>query len=727
MSDALRVVLLGGLGITCDGEPVTGFTSKKSPALLSYLITTARPHSREALSVLLWDESGEGRARASLRTVLWDLRQHLPRYVDADRKTVAFDTEAPHWFDVSEFGAGVEVLLGSGGSGEDRDLPLTEEQLRAGEKALSLYRGDFLAGFHVSEATGFESWMLRKREWARQLAVQGWHRLVIHYAAEQRYIKGIEAATQLLGIAPWQEETHRQLMRLLALNGQRGAALAQYESCCAMLDDELGVEPTIETRLLYSRIKSGKSLDMGRAAPVIVGGVHASRDAPPVLSEGAPLVGRDQDLAAVRRLLGNPDCRLAVLMGPDGVGKTSLAWEVANEVAEMFDDGVWFVQMDRQESAISTSSPALATAADAKTGMDVCCPELLFSMTRGLGVVPIDRSPLGTQLTDYLCQRELLLILDDFHVSDANMAWLNGLLQCAPSLRVLALSSQSFDGRPAPTFRLQSLEVPRTVDRGSASGHGAGRLRHGDAVTLFLQRAGQVDPGFELDRYAADCVVQACELVDGMPLAIYLIASTAGRVTPDDMVRRIERQKESPAIRALLRAGLHVGVAAAVGYAWEVLSVARRRVLLRLTYFESDFSEQAAAEVAGASSRDLDGLARTGWLLPVEVGRYALHPSLRQAVVMKSHQLGPGSDSGKGSAASSDVRVRFQDYYLGYVATRAELLVTGGAQQVRDGIEREWRNVRLAWRQAAAGDARELLGGSLLGMTRFLLSKGWLW
>ncbi len=133
------------------------------------------------------------------------------------------------------------------------------------DTALDLYQGDFLAGFFV-DSTAFEQWATRERERLRLRAMEGLDRLVGGHLAQRAYAAGMATATRLLDMDPLREETHQQMMRLLALSGQRGKALEQYETCRRLLKDELGVEPTPETRALLERIRAGEVLELSAQA-----------------------------------------------------------------------------------------------------------------------------------------------------------------------------------------------------------------------------------------------------------------------------------------------------------------------------------------------------------------------------------------------------------------------------------------------------------------------------
>ncbi len=247
MADELHLALLGHLEVRRAGAAVTHFTSNKVRALLCYLAVTGRPHLRPALAGLLWGELPEASAQNSLRKALSNLHQLLGPYFDISRDSVAFERTSPYWLDVEAFEANV------GGAAGKADV----ERL---EKAVALYRDDFLAGFYVRDAPAFEEWVLAERVRLRMLALQAYHALAIHYSrlGEKGRPAAIDYTTRLLALEPWREEAHRHLMLLLAASGQRSAALAQYEACRRLLADELGVEPSDEVRETYELLLRGE-------------------------------------------------------------------------------------------------------------------------------------------------------------------------------------------------------------------------------------------------------------------------------------------------------------------------------------------------------------------------------------------------------------------------------------------------------------------------------------
>jgi len=253
MKARLEIYLLGPFHVSLDGETLTWFESDKVRALLAYLaVESDRPHRREALAGLLWPDSPESSARTNLRSALANLRDVIgdrsaePPFLDITRQTIRLNPEENSWLDVGEF----LHLSKSGGSSS-----LDPNQL---VKAVDLYRGEFLQGFYVKDSSIFDEWAAISRERYHARALETLRHLSAYQEGRGDYEQGGQYAQRWLELEPWDEGGHRQLMRLFSLNGQRNAALAQYELCQNVLNDELGVETSPETDDLYQRILGGE-------------------------------------------------------------------------------------------------------------------------------------------------------------------------------------------------------------------------------------------------------------------------------------------------------------------------------------------------------------------------------------------------------------------------------------------------------------------------------------
>ena len=233
----LEIKTLGRLRILLAGEPVEGFASRKAEALLVCLACTGDTHSREMLAELFWEGRTQKQSMANLRVALSSIRKNLEDYVTISRDFVSTKPESKMYVDVTEF-----------------ERHLVDEQL---EKALDLYHGDFLEGFHVRDCRGFDTWLTSERERYRQLVMDALHALVELHLERDEYKKGIKYARRLVKLDPLDESAHQQLMRLLTLDNQRPAAITHYEKLFGLLEEELGVDPSAETIRLYEYIQAG--------------------------------------------------------------------------------------------------------------------------------------------------------------------------------------------------------------------------------------------------------------------------------------------------------------------------------------------------------------------------------------------------------------------------------------------------------------------------------------
>lgn len=238
MPGKLQITTLGGLSIQHNDQPVTGFASRKVEALLVYLACAQRAHSREVLAELLWEERSQKRALGNLRVALASLRKGLGEYVNISRETVEINPQADIKVDFIDF----ETFLDKG-------------QI---EEAVSLYRGEFLEGFYVRGAAGFEDWASTERYKLHQTVVAALHQLVENLIESGRFEDGLVHVRHLLGLDPLDEAAHRKMMALLANTDQRSAALAQYEILRRTLKNDLSVEPDEESVELFRQIQAGK-------------------------------------------------------------------------------------------------------------------------------------------------------------------------------------------------------------------------------------------------------------------------------------------------------------------------------------------------------------------------------------------------------------------------------------------------------------------------------------
>jgi len=320
MEPTFRLRLLGTVQVEQDGQPVRGFGSRKALALLGYLAVHDHPIPREHLVDLLWENQSEARGRANLSWVLHKISALLPGCLEADRHSVQFRRGDSYWLDTDTF----EGLR-------------AQDQATSLAAAVALYRGEFLEGLYLHACAEFEIWLVGERERWRQRVAGVLGDLVTHHGQRGEYRPGLHFARRLLALEPWREETHRQVMRLLAYSGQRTAALAQYETCRRVLAAELGVEPVAQTTRLYHQIRDGNLSE----AAWEQGSRGELSTAPPLplspspllpLSPSTPFVARERELAQLEGFLSRAlagQGRVVFVTGDAGQGKTALLQECA--------------------------------------------------------------------------------------------------------------------------------------------------------------------------------------------------------------------------------------------------------------------------------------------------------------------------------------------------------------------------------------------------------------
>ncbi len=258
----LRLCVLGPFQVLLNDQPVTHFESNKVRALLTYLaVEPDRPYSREYLANLLWPDNTRTSALGNLRYTISSLRKNLKDrqspsrsrktpYLSANREFLQFNKTSSASVDVWEFSepSGRTALPGSSYAG-------------CLERAISLYRGEFLEGFSLPDSAVFEEWLLLKREQYRRQMLKFLHQLADYYMSIGDHEHAQIYAWKQIEMEPWLEEGYQQLMRTLALEGHRSAALAQFNNCRRLLKEELGIEPSHETVQIYESIRNDTITD----------------------------------------------------------------------------------------------------------------------------------------------------------------------------------------------------------------------------------------------------------------------------------------------------------------------------------------------------------------------------------------------------------------------------------------------------------------------------------
>jgi predicted ATPase/DNA-binding SARP family transcriptional activator/tetratricopeptide (TPR) repeat protein len=570
-------------------------------------------------------------------------------------------------------------------------------------EALALWRGPALAEF------ADRAWAAPEAARLTELQLAAREELIDLELAAGRHTEVLGELEALSAAHPLRERLHGRLMLALYRAGRQADALAAYQRARAVLDAELGLEPSGELRDLQDAILQQRSDLQAPPRPTAASIPEAAvpvEAAPPPAAPRLParltsFLGREADLRRVGELLRS--ARLVTVTGPGGVGKTSLALEAARAAAagepDLAPADVAFVRL------AGVTDPAQVPAA----------------VLAALQIRDVATATAEDQLLGHLRKRNVLLVLDNCeHLADACALLAEHLLESCPGVWLLATSREPLAARGEVQYAIDPLPVP-------AAGGAAAELTGSPAAQLFLDRARGALPDFSVrDEADATAVADICRHLDGMPLALELAAARVAALPVGELARRMGDRF------TLLTTGPRTAetrqrtLRATVDWSYQLLSEPERVLLRRLSVFRSSWTLEAVEAVAGVEPLeasavvDLLGRLVDRSLVVVDRGRadrdagprYHLLETIRQYAAERLAESSEG-----------DRVARAHVGYLLGLAERAEAELRGDGQArwlprlalVRDDID-----AALAWCTAHA-DTEPDTGLRLVG------SLGWYW
>jgi predicted ATPase/DNA-binding SARP family transcriptional activator len=534
----LVVYVLGTFHIK-RGSHFIRLPTQKIENLLVFLLLNPGIHTREKLATLFWGDSSHENARRSLRQALTNLRSFINEgLILSDRESVGIDSSFPIRVDLWEFEEQAQHFV--------NDLCLTSEPFDS-----TLYPNDLMIDC-------YDDWLLPLREHYRKIYIDVMLRSVELLRARSEYNLAINYAQQILKIDASNERSHQHLMFCFITTGKHHQALRQYETCQKVLQQELNVQPTRETKLLYYWIKDSASSVPSQASKITNLPIPVSS-----------FIGRNQELTQIKQLLSTR--RLVTLTGAGGSGKTRLAIHAATDVIDAYQDGVWWVEL------APVSEPSLVPVA----------------VARALGMEVKGQQPVIDAILQFLHRQQLLLVLDNCeHVINATAKLVNTLLTNCEGTKILATSREALGVMGEQVWTAPTLPTPE-----------AGKIclaniaMQYESVQLFVERTGAILPGYLLSDTDAVSVTQICQRLDGIPLAIELAAARMKIMSAEQIQTRLDDRFTLLTSNSRTIPDRHRTLRATLDWSYELLSEEEQNLFCRLSVFSESWTIESAESV----------------------------------------------------------------------------------------------------------------------------------
>jgi DNA-binding SARP family transcriptional activator/predicted ATPase len=624
------------------GAQIIAVPTEKARALLAYLAVSGQAESRRSLAALFWPRLPAEAAAANLTQTIWLIR----RAVAACGVDPLLSDQLTLRLNPSEIASDCAALdeadrrLQAHDHRDAAECPACLQRLR---QALTPLRLGFAIGLELQDAAGFNEWLLLERERRRRRHVEQLTLLARASEREQQYARAADELEQALRFDHYDEGLQQRLVRVLAFDGRRMAALERRQQFVTLLRNELGIEADAAGAQVAEQIRHG--LLRPPALPPLELPYQPPR-----------LFGRDDDLLRLHEVLSRRGCRLVTISGIGGVGKTALAAAAAPAYRTLFSDGVYLVALGG------------LTAEQALTAV-------VGVIARHLPLTAADWDGLAVQLDG----RQLLLILDNVEVRPALQQALSRLLTRVPGLIVLATARRRLGISAEQLLVLHGLDQQPGREQQPAP-----------AVALLLHHAAQAVPGEALPDQ--ETAAQICRLLGGLPLALLLAARHLRDSSAAALLALLQQQPQQLAADSPDLPLQHRRIGLIFTRIHHDLPAAAQQALAALLLCRGSFSAAAAEAVVGdGAAAALRELHERGLLIPLNDGRRTMHPLIRTlaAELNRPHDL-------------QAARQRHAAHYLGRLAAFGSVQAHANGRELMLELSEDFADLHAAWQQTAA-------------------------
>jgi DNA-binding SARP family transcriptional activator len=334
----IDLILFGKPRIVYDGDEID-LSVKKAVAMLAYLATTGRAHSRERLATLLWPDSRGDVARTSLRQAMRALRATpIAKALETSRETIALGPD---------FKSDVQAFMGYTRSIDYEKATLTLDEAARLQAAEGLYTDDFLADFNVTGSAEWDDWQQLRRIEFQYQATRVIAALTRYYAQQERTDSGLKMAKRWLDMDPFNDEAHYLTMHLYVISGQAQLALEQYHLLVRLMAREHGRAPDSRIRQLYEQIRQGNYLPLAEEQS----DTEAIRSLLPRPMPRTPVQVNQQQYNALKGAVSNTNhhkTTQAVLLDEENRAASAMIAALAHDtdIQQQFTDGILWGRLD---------------------------------------------------------------------------------------------------------------------------------------------------------------------------------------------------------------------------------------------------------------------------------------------------------------------------------------------------------------------------------------------